>query len=357
MKWDYKNLHVFLDVSTYCNAGCPQCHRTNPEGLGKEDWLPLIQWDLATFKKAFPLDELKNVMEFKFCGTWGDPVMCKELYEMIEYIITMRDSRVVIHTNGSIRDEEWWWNLGILCGKRLKVFFDIDGINQQMHEKYRRFTNLQKVLNNMKTLAQTEAQTNSQTILFKHNQDYQEEIRSLAKEYGSTKHSFVISDRFDYEKSVIDNKRYFVDENGNEDYLEKADAEALPTAAVTGRDNIRVLEEKIICRWAMPRNEIVVNPDGQILPCCYHANSHYRSRTDKTHYTELSNNPIFANDYNENLKDYNVFYTPLSEILKSKWYTKTLPNSIKGDNPVRQCVMQCSSKIKKRHQLRVINDT
>ena len=36
MKWDYKNLHVFLDVSTYCNAGCPQCHRTNPEGLGKE---------------------------------------------------------------------------------------------------------------------------------------------------------------------------------------------------------------------------------------------------------------------------------------------------------------------------------
>lgn len=356
MKWDYKNLNVFLDVSTYCNAGCPQCHRTNPDGLGKAEWLPLIQWDLKTFQKAFPVSEMQNILEFKFCGTWGDPVMCKELYEMIEYIITMSDARVVIHTNGSIRDEEWWWDLGILCGKRLKVFFTIDGIDQQMHEKYRRFTSLEKTLNNMKMLSQTKSRVESQTIVFKHNQDYQEEIRTLVKEYGSEVHTFILSDRFDYESGVVNNKRYFIDENGNEDYLEKADRESLPTATVTGR-NIRELEEKIVCRWAMPRNEIVVNPDGQILPCCYHANAHYTAKTDKNYFTELMRNPIYSEDYNNNLEKYNILYTPLSEIIRSEWYTKILPGSIKGDNPVRQCLYQCSSKIKKQHQIRVIDVT
>ena len=39
-----KKIDVFLDISTFCNAGCPQCHRTNPDGLEKADWLPLINW-------------------------------------------------------------------------------------------------------------------------------------------------------------------------------------------------------------------------------------------------------------------------------------------------------------------------
>ena len=46
-------LIMWLDISTHCNAGCPQCHRTDVHGLGKADWLPLVQWSLDDFKKAF----------------------------------------------------------------------------------------------------------------------------------------------------------------------------------------------------------------------------------------------------------------------------------------------------------------
>lgn len=355
MLWKLEGIKVFLDVSTYCNAGCPQCHRTNENGLGKQDWLPLIRWDLKTFQKAFPADEMKNVETFKFCGTWGDPVMCKELYEMCEYIINNSKAKISMDTNGSIRDAEWWWNLGVTCGKRLEVVFDVDGIDQSMHEKYRRFTSLEKVLENMETLSQTRASVFSQTVLFKHNQNYKEEITKLVKDHGSTRHSFVISDRFD-SHDVIDNKRYFVDENGKEDYLEKADAESLPNAKVTGR-KVASLEKEIICRWALPRNEVVINPDGQVMPCCYHANVHYKGRIDKQAGKGLHSNLIYKEDYNVNLKKYNVLHTPLSEIINSKWYQKTLPESMLGDSPVKQCETQCSSRIKKSHQLRSTNAT
>lgn len=351
MLWNPRGINVFLDISTYCNAGCPQCHRTNENGLGKQDWLPLIQWDLEMFKKAWPKEEINNVRKFMMCGTWGDPIMVKEFIEICEYIIKSNPlTMIAVNTNGSIRSEEWWWELGSKIKKNLSVVFDVDGINQEMHSKYRRFTSLEKVLNNMEALSMTPARISSQTVLFKHNQDYKNEIAELVKKHGSTSHEFVISDRFD-SSSVVDGKRFFIDENGNEDYLEKADDESVPNGIVAGT-TVAKLSTEIKCRWAIPRNEVVINPDGQVMPCCYHANAHYKGRVDNTYGSELHKNLIYSDGYNQNLKEYNVFHTPLSKILESEWYTKTLPNSMKGDNPVAQCERQCSARIKKTHQLR-----
>lgn len=353
MKWFPEDIEVFLDVSTYCNAGCPQCHRTSEDGLGKIDWLPLIQWDLKTFQKAFPVEELTKVKKFYFCGTWGDPAMCKELDKMLKYIIDNSTARVTMNTNGSIRSEEWWWNLGVMCKERLQVMFDIDGTTQEMHAKYRRFTDLQKVLDNMQSLSNTKSYAASQTVLFKHNQDYKTEIENIAKEYGSRLHTFVMSDRFDGRNSV-DGKRWFTNEDGEKEYLEKADK--IEGGFIAGAGTKNKLDKQIVCRWAAPRNEIVINPDGQVMPCCYHANAHMRGLIMKGEQKELHRNEIYANGYNKDLKAHNVFHTPLSDILKSKWYTETLPNSIKGDNPVHQCVRQCSTRFKKDHQLRIINE-
>ena len=34
-QYEKKRLGMWLDLSTYCNAKCPQCHRTNADGLEK----------------------------------------------------------------------------------------------------------------------------------------------------------------------------------------------------------------------------------------------------------------------------------------------------------------------------------
>ena len=53
-------LRMWLDISTYCNAGCPACHRTDRYrgGLHHEKWLPMIQWSLDQFKKAYSIDSV-----------------------------------------------------------------------------------------------------------------------------------------------------------------------------------------------------------------------------------------------------------------------------------------------------------
>ena len=87
---------VSIGITNYCNAGCPQCHRTNPDGLGTFDWLPLTSWTLEDFKRAFPTFENINIVEF--CGIWGDPVMAKDIFEICEYIIDNSDCKIEILT-------------------------------------------------------------------------------------------------------------------------------------------------------------------------------------------------------------------------------------------------------------------
>ena len=96
-----------------------------------------------------------------------------------------------------------------------------------------------------------------------------------------------------------------------------------------------------MCPWANS-NKIVINPDGQVLPCCYHANVHYKKIFTNEH-TQLDNHEIYYNEYFKNLKDYNVFHTPLSEIINSNWYSKLLPESIESDKPIMTCIKRCLS--------------
>ena len=80
-------IDLWIDLSTYCNAACPQCHRTDARTAGKVDWLPLIQWSVQEFKDAFPTSTFKHARKLQLCGTWGDPMMNKDIYEITDYII------------------------------------------------------------------------------------------------------------------------------------------------------------------------------------------------------------------------------------------------------------------------------
>ena len=198
--YDESKLIAWVDLSTYCNAACPQCHRTCSDG-SKVDWLPLIQWDLETFKKAFSLKEILHYSEFEMCGTWGDPVMNKDIFEIVSYILKHSTANIKINTNGSLRDEHWWWKLGSIGGKRLSVWFDVDGITQEMHERYRQKTDLEKIKHNIEAFCSTDAISNVMTIVFKHNQNHLKEIEEMVREWGINGEVVSVpSNRFDDEE-------------------------------------------------------------------------------------------------------------------------------------------------------------
>lgn len=194
--YEAKGLTMWLDLSTYCNAACPQCHRTSPDGLEKNTWLPLVQWSLAEFKKIFPIETMKHIKKFDLCGTWGDPMMNKDIFEICEYIIENSDAVIDINTNGSMRNEEWWWDFSVMGGERLTVTFTIDGSTQEIHSLYRQKTDLKNILSHMETLAMGGARASVFTVIFKHNQDDLINISKLSKEHGAKHIIFVISNRF-----------------------------------------------------------------------------------------------------------------------------------------------------------------
>ena len=182
-------------ITTHCNAGCPQCQRTDPNGIKKSGWLPLISWTVEDFQKAVPRPELYE--HIIFCGTWGDPLMNKDLAKIVSYITQNSDAKIDIDTNGSIRDEDWYWEIGVAGGHNLTMQFAVDGSTQEMHETYRQNTSLEKTLNNMKTLSMTNAFSLVHTVVFKHNQDYIQDIAELVKKYGAKQMTCTVSDRFD----------------------------------------------------------------------------------------------------------------------------------------------------------------
>jgi|TARA_B110000908_G_scaffold122535_1_gene143719 MoaA/NifB/PqqE/SkfB family radical SAM enzyme len=190
-----------VDLSTYCNAQCPQCHRTDQEDISKRAyWLPLVQWSLKTFQKRFPQLSLHAYRNMSLCGTWGDPMMNKDIFKIIEYILSHSNIILTVNTNGSMRDETFWWELGMLDYKynhRLNVIFDIDGITQEQHATYRVGTELDKVLEHMQAYSETGATAKAFTIVFKHNEDDVKEIAKLAYSNGACRLYIQPSNRFD----------------------------------------------------------------------------------------------------------------------------------------------------------------
>lgn len=120
----------------------------------------------------------------------------------------------------------------------------------------------------------------------------------------------------------------------------------------------------IKCEW-MQSKRVLVNPDGQVLPCCFFANVMYmydrlgapKSWTPKKEYGisdqimdvprvawETSQENILM-EYYENREEYNLFNKPLEEIIESEWFTKTLPESWEdSDRLPRQCRTFCQFK-------------
>ena len=347
MLFKLHNMRMSLDLTTYCNAKCPQCHRTNRWGLGRNEGFPLQHVMMDKFVKAFPPETIKKFKVICLVPTWGDMGMHPEIYDICKYILECHkfnhDFCLQFDTNGSMRDEDFWFKLGGLCrssGPKLNINFDIDGIDQEMHSMYRRNTDLDKVLRNMEALSLTYAKATSQTILFKHNQPYMKEIKELAKKYGSVYHLFVASERF-YPPSLNEHGQYnFTDEDGKEYFLEPADTTVLKNASISHLrdDDYATMKDKVVCRWAND-NKININFDGQVWPCCYFGYSDIGSDSPD-HQRRFYDNDLIQK-YNENRLGNNVYFTPLEEILRNDWWVKHLPESIEK-SPISQCTRNCS---------------
>jgi len=375
-KWYMKNITFDVELTTHCNLKCPQCSRTDHRNnLNKMEWLPLTSVSLKDFMKWFPPSIIQNIGCIHFSGTYGDPGMCKDLMDIVKYLALEGTCRISINTNGSMRDEEFWFNLAAWGGSRLQLIFDVDGVDQEMHSFYRRGSDLNKVLDAIEVCSATPANIKVLTVLFKHNQDYLEEIREMV---NKRVHKPVKFDEVEGNNFQHTGPRYeFLNEDGETEVLEqvtrKDREQGLERRTRRVRDHrhkdiveaikkpskLEPIEDKPIIPkietsvkpkyeincLAVGENNIKVQASGMVSPCCYLSTSLERAalylKGENTQYMITSTgkyadpkHPLMQ-EYVDNWKDFNLHYTSIYDIINGEWFSKKLQKH--WDTPETAC--------------------
>ena len=238
-----------------------------------------------------------------------------------------------------MRNEDFWFNIGAKGQKRLKVIFDVDGIDQEMHSFYRRNVKLSTVLENMTAVLQTTARVEVLTVLFRHNQEYLEQIEDMCRKLGVERFDSVEGNNFQ------DGPAYkFNDENGNEQQLlqiTRQDREqGLERLDRRVRDHRHARDEyiKISC-LAEEQKTLKVHATGLVAPCCYlstplEAAAIYRTKqTANRHITTVGKdgaeiNPLMK-EYVDNHHMFTLGNRSIKDIVNDPWFNGKLKDSWK----------------------------
>lgn len=93
----------------------------------------------------------------------------------------------------------------------------------------------------------------------------------------------------------------------------------------------------------MQMNRILVNPDGQVWPCCYLCNKSYKAeQLDVVDSWFSRQGDELIKKYLDVKDELNLKNHSMEEIVNHEWYTKTLPESWeKEETRLEQCRMYC----------------
>jgi MoaA/NifB/PqqE/SkfB family radical SAM enzyme len=262
---------VHLEITSKCNASCPQCSRNF---FGKPfDSLPLTELTLDDIKRIFPEEFVRQLKLMFMSGTYGDAMVARDTLEAFEYFRACKPSmRLGMHTNGSGRKPEWWERLASVVDY---CAFGIDGLADTNH-LYRRGTHWEKIMASVKAFIGAGGHADWHFIVFRHNEHQVEEARELARELGFREFCVKRTGRFlkawkETPFSPVLNRdgdlEYLLEmpagpQYRNRNFLEVYDDRQ---AAET-----HLLETPIDCKVAGSRS-VYVSAEGLVLPCCWMA--------------------------------------------------------------------------------------
>lgn len=290
MNWDYDKLNGFhVELSTKCQAACPGCPRFLRNSTNVDPGIPQLDVSFDQFKKWFPKELVQRSISWIFCGTHGDPMACKDLYEILEYICHNSKANIQINTNGGLRDHEYYSKIGKLfestlrfnkLGTRREITFSIDGLEDTNHI-YRRNVVWKNVWKNLLSYITTGARAQWDFLQFKHNMHQIDEARNLAE---SMDIQFNLKNPFG-----VDNQSMPVlDKNYNLSYLvEHASDRSFPSYDPAPlewfppRPTLTAREGIIDCNsfrsgpppyHKIEMQELYIDVLGRVLPCCFIGN-------------------------------------------------------------------------------------
>lgn len=262
---------VHLELTDKCQAQCPMCAR-NYHGGPTRPYIKNGDISFEDFKKWFPKEFLSRLKNFYSCGNYGDPAFASDCLEIYSYVRECNPTtRLALHTNGGMRNPEWWKSLATGMGKNSEVIFAVDGFKGK-HELYRRNTNFDKVIENMTAFINAGGNARVDSLVFKHNEDQVEQLEIYLKGLGVNEVNFIGTTRFyEMEKFEVVNKdlefEYFLEPTSRPKFAKQPHSNLKDLLNEDYRK--KVFDAADINPKCIDEKGIYVDPYGNITPCCY----------------------------------------------------------------------------------------
>lgn len=377
-----KITHIHVELTNHCNAACPFCPRYVEWSSKLRPDLVLESISLDNFKKWFPENLILGLDKITFCGTHGDPMMCKDILLILEYIISINPKcMIMINTNGGTRNEEFWKKLGNLLVKNKKSYltFSIDGLEDTNH-LYRRNVNWKKLIANVKSYNSTGATSIWDFLIFKHNEHQINEAKDLSKELNFSDIKFKRALGFDQGTDGVVPRGVY-DKDGNLEYIIESplnnklvNSQVLDKISKNIRqqidlsytdsdmpgynsrvehsiknfnleesqeNNLKIIENFEItcksCQGDKKTAEIYVSANGIVFPCCFIGTSVDSDNTD------YESNQIRLSMRQFGLKYFDLKQTSLHEIISNGYLDKIFSSSWNKQSFKEGKIAKCAS--------------
>lgn len=337
---DIKKVH--LELTTRCNAACPQCPR-NVQGGPTNPNLPIVELTLDLIGRIFPVEFILQLEHITVCGNYGDAIFAKDVFQILDRFRS-QNSRldIELHTNGSARQTVFWQTLAKTIDR---CVFAIDGLEDTNH-LYRRNTDWNTIIRNVKAFIEAGGVAVWNFIPFRHNEHQVERAADFARELGFSKFYVKRTGRF-YLHGELQQFVPIVDSSGNlvgrlelpiAKSLRNPVAQSLYERNREGSEYERELTKAPISCVAERSRGIYVSAEGFVFPCCWMAQiyGHGKPSSRKAQILRL------ISEYGGGLDAIDATRRPIEAIVGGEIFQIAIPNGWRpGPERLEICARQC----------------
>jgi radical SAM protein with 4Fe4S-binding SPASM domain len=240
-------VHIAIEPTNGCNAKCPVCETGKNEMVRRKGMLDKQAYETFIDRVA----KHTNSLLFYFMG---EPFLNKHAYDMIRYT---RDKDIYVETctNGDFVDAK-----GVIFSDINKISFQLGGMTEKTHQRYRVASSLAKAHKNLYELIEerkrnpgSNVQIEVGLIVMRHNEHEVPEFLKWAKDIGADVANVVdpcVRNMLEAHAYLPQDKKYWY-------YDEKAFEQGILRPKV-------IPDNECVFIW----NSMQINWNGEAVPCC-----------------------------------------------------------------------------------------
>lgn len=351
-----------IEITSYCNAACPQCPR-NDNGHGINPRMPLTHLAREVLDRAFDPALCQRLRMVFFCGSYGDPIMHPEFLGILEDF-RLKNPRLwlYVHTNGGAHNPDYWRKIAQILGTHGQIDFGIDGLADTLH-LYRKNVKYSKVIENAQAFIDAGGRAQWNFIVFRHNEHQIDAVQQLAQKMKFEKVLIRNTGRFFNHRTSeemtawpVTGESYVLEPPSNEQYRNKS-MMYLPQLKTQYSSMRDYFDSTPITCDALLGRKVAINAEGLVLPCNFFNHNLYDRRFYEPGVLPEANELSTVNGNNQvreflesyGLDSLNIHSQSLSQVFDSPMW-KDLQDSWQQNldgGRLFECAMTCGSKLTK----------